>query len=483
MCSVVGALLYTSATKNQVRTANSLLRYMWDRASQRGRDGCGYAYYDHDASSVSLPKRIDRDKVKSLDAPYLAAGDVMIGNFRAEPTAERIHQKTIFDQQPYELGQWFMVHNGVISNDQELRTHTWPSRVDSAAIIESLAVHDAEVEEKGETDAEWEVFQQMLADIKGSFAILAFSQVTPDAIYFACNYRPLWMLVTDYGVFFASSRSMFLRCHDLVPRMIPPYSSGAARRGVIDTISLFNAREPVNTKALVVCSGGMDSVVAATVAKHRDGFDITLLHFDYGSRAAARELEAATRVANDLRCPLIVQKIDVYRPEDSPLLNHEQAIADGPSGIETAHEWVPARNLVMLSIATAIAEARGMQTVILGNNMEEAGAYPDNEPEFIDRFNDLLPFAVHVGARMAVLQPVGNLMKHEIVQLGDEFGAPFHLAWSCYQGGAKHCGQCSSCYTRRVAFRINNIPEVIEYEHEEISNEKGRIGIQSETGQ
>jgi 7-cyano-7-deazaguanine synthase len=156
--------------------------------------------------------------------------------------------------------------------------------------------------------------------------------------------------------------------------------------------------------------------------------------------------------------------MDIYDKSDSPLLRDDSNIAGGEEGAEFAHEWVPARNIVMLSIATAYAEAKGFDYIVLGNNLEEAGAYPDNEPEFINRFNDLLPFAVGDGKRVRVVMPVGNLMKHEIVDLGHRLGAPLDLTWSCYRAGDKHCGTCGPCFMRRTAFEINNLEEVIEYE-------------------
>jgi 7-cyano-7-deazaguanine synthase len=117
----------------------------------------------------------------------------------------------------------------------------------------------------------------------------------------------------------------------------------------------------------------------------------------------------------------------------------------------------------MLAMATAFAEARGIGTIVLGNNLEEAGAYPDNEPEFINRVNDMLPFAVGDGKRVRVIMPVGNFMKHEIVAIGHALDAPLHLTWSCYRAGEVHCGTCGPCYMRRTAFEINHLPEVIQY--------------------
>jgi 7-cyano-7-deazaguanine synthase len=145
----------------------------------------------------------------------------------------------------------------------------------------------------------------------------------------------------------------------------------------------------------------------------------------------------------------------------SPLLNADAAISKGVEGAEYAHEWVPARNLVMLSVATAYAEANGFNVIALGNNLEESGAYPDNEEQFTIQFDSLLPMAVHDGYEVRVVAPVGTLMKHEIVKLGLELGTPFKETWSCYKGGLKHCGECGPCFMRRTAFERNGTTDPV----------------------
>jgi len=138
----------------------------------------------------------------------------------------------------------------------------------------------------------------------------------------------------------------------------------------------------------------------------------------------------------------------------SPLLN-DSVIATGEAGAEFAHEWVPARNLLMIAHAVAYAEANGYTYIALGNNLEESGAYPDNEEEFTKLLNDSLAYAVHDGGHVQLMAPVGNLMKHEIVKLGLELGVPYELTWSCYKGGVKHCGNCGPCFMRKTAFERN----------------------------
>lgn len=489
MCSIIGAALAPKLTAPQKVLAQRIVNTMWQHGTARGRDGRGWVYDSGVGTQWPSARAGDHLRPCTLGPPPVSSGAVLIGNFRAEPTTEYVKSKTALDQQPYVLatGQqsWAVVHNGTIANDKVLRAavrHTYNSTIDSAAIVETLTLAlDA-------TRSPEAAFYNTIDLLEGSFAILAMCNMRRWELFFACNYRPIWALRTDFGVFVASTRDAFGEHTEHVPQMIRPYTKGVITHVEPVIIeSVHRAPSPVDAKgsprALVVCSGGLDSVVAATIAQKRDGFNVTLLHFTYGSRAEPRERAAVDRVAQRLGCELIVQSIDAYRVEDSPLLDVDSPIAGGEPGAEFAHEWVPARNLLMLSLATAIAEARGIQTIILGNNLEEAGAYPDNEPEFIDRFNDLLPFAVRAGARMRVLQPVGNLMKHEIVAAGVRYGAPLDATWSCYRQGILHCGRCGPCFMRRAAFQINGISEVIKYECDDEQKETGgeEGGATSET--
>lgn len=462
MCAIIGALVWGLTTPERREAANSLLNYIIRASHERGRDGRGFMI---NSGSVDLDERDTRraDGEDWRDREFFRK-DVevatFISNLRAEPTTEYVAEKRASDQQPYTSGSWSIVHNGTIANDKDLRTHTVETRIDSAAIAETL---DAPVDAQNP----YRVAQHFLAAVKrlkGSFAILGAHSAQPNHLLVAANYRPIWFVRTDVGVFFASARHYFP--DNMTPRMVEPYSMLSFYYGEDLEIRGDTLRqEDVKRRALVVCSGGLDSVVAATWAI-RSGFDVTLVHFRYGSRAEGPEVSAIWKVAAELGVGLWIRHLDVYEPTDSPLLQADSKIAGGEEGAEFAHEWVPARNLVMLAHATAMAEAKGFNTLILGNNLEEAGAYPDNEPEFIAKFNDLLPFAVGDGKRLEVIMPVGNLMKHEIVALGHQLGAPLDKTWSCYRAGEQHCGTCGPCYMRRTAFEINGLEEVITYANE-----------------
>lgn len=467
MCSIFGAAM-GSTHETDMPEVNRLLNYLVHAGQIRGRDGVGYVareHFDMYGIATSEFKRAHRDNRWDSETEILGVGlnraaISFIGNTRAEPTTEYVVNKTDADQQPYRCGDWYVVHNGTIANDKELRTGEIPTSIDSAAIAELLARGD---EVFLTPDRAAEHFVECVRKLVGSYAILAINTKFPGMVLAACNYRPIWYSVDKLGTFFGSSRRQLGLFES--PQMMKPYS---ARAFFGKTSVYLGDLYPLETqtgalgKVLVVCSGGMDSVVAAKQLMV-EGYEVELAHFRYGSRAEGPEYAAIHAIANALDVPLHIIPIGIYDPADSPLLRSDSTIAGGEEGAEYAHEWVPARNLVMLSVATAFAEAKGFEAIALGNNLEEAGAYPDNEPEFIERFNDLLPFATGDGKRLIILQPVGNLMKHEIVALGLAIDAPLALTWSCYRSGATHCGTCGPCHMRKTAFEINGADEVIQY--------------------
>lgn len=459
MCAIVGAVLSINSRVDS-NEANRIVNHLFKESLERGRDGVGYTVleqiddrvYDY---SERRPYRhsswISNLFFTRLQDQFMPAKALLLANMRAEPTTEYVKEKRECDQQPYRIGSWSIVHNGTIANDAALRTGAHPTSIDSAAISETLD----RLSDCGVAVA----FRETIKALKGSYAILAAHDSRPDTMFVAANYRPVWYARDESGTYFASSRDYFLP--HLTPTMLEPYSVWAFT--ATDRVRLDAPITKRHKRALVVCSGGMDSVVSAQWADS-NGYSIELLHFRYGSRAEGPEVEAIQAIAQHMSVPLHFMPMGIYDPEDSPLLQKDSAIAGGEAGAEFAHEWVPARNLVMLALATAYAEAKGFDTIVLGNNLEEAGAYPDNEPEFIARFNDLLPFAVGDGKKLEIIMPVGNMMKHEIVALGEQLGAPMHLTWSCYRAGEHHCGKCGPCFMRKTAYAINGIVDPLTYQ-------------------
>ena len=466
MCSIFGFITNGHVDKDRLQVmADDMLR----GAVNRGRDGIGARlahlpapYRSYTCSTVAKAGTYTHDAtiIDLVTHCTLHQNLTLIGNARAEPTTEWVKDKAEYDQQPYNVGKWAIVHNGTIANDKNLRSGAHMSSIDSAAIVELLAEFEASRNPQT-LDGFYELFVSAIRCLKGSYAILAVHDDLPGYIFSACNYRPIWIGKNDTGMWLASERGMLP--HNCVPEMQEPYTCQLINQYSANNnrVSLFS-EELRPMRALVVASGGLDSTVAAQICVDQ-GMDVTLINFQYGCRAEEHELNAIKEISEEMGVPLVLFPIPIYDPADSPLFDHTATIAGGEAGAEFAHEWVPARNLVMLSVATAYAEAKGFDYIVLGNNLEEAGAYPDNEPEFINRFNQVLPFAVGDGKRVRVLMPVGNLMKHEIVAQGLAHGAPLAHTWSCYKNGELHCGTCGPCMMRKTAFSINNAPEVINY--------------------
>ena len=199
--------------------------------------------------------------------------------------------------------------------------------------------------------------------------------------------------------------------------------------------------------SVLLLSGGLDSLVAAYAARaeHPPALGIT---FDYGQRAAARELRAALEVCAELGAPHRLIKLPWLAKLAPP------AVVDPAGDLSAATDlsvWVPARNAVFISIAAAFAEALGCQAIVCGFNAEEAAAFPDNSAEFVRRCDAMLELATRNAPR--VICPTLELTKPEIVRLGVELGAPLHLVWSCYGAGPEHCWACPSCRRLRAALQ------------------------------
>ncbi|MFZ2071369.1 MAG: 7-cyano-7-deazaguanine synthase QueC [Halobacteriota archaeon] len=221
--------------------------------------------------------------------------------------------------------------------------------------------------------------------------------------------------------------------------------------------------------AVCVCSGGIDSTVAAAVAAQA-GYDLYLFHAYYGQRAAKREKEAVEKIAAYLGAK-------EWKLVEIPFLKElgRSALTDIavkiPLGEEvnleekkTPATWVPCRNLILLAMAGAYAEVISAEAIFVGFNAEEARAYPDNEKEFVERYNAVLEKAVaSYCLPPRVKAPLVELFKPEIIKKGVELKAPLHLSYSCYLGGAKHCGICESCLHRRHGFEGAGVEDPTEY--------------------
>lgn len=377
-----------------------------------------------------------------------ARGNSWICNHRAVPTTEVANPA---NNQPFGT-DYKVVHNGVISNDKELGCKE--GEIDSSVLPEVLDFTNLKD------------FAKSLNKIKGSYAIAV---LKPDGnFYLACNYKPIFYAYDqDEGgeEFYFSSYEDHLPEELSISRLEPYSVMDSATRQTI------KIKRSVYEHCIVIASGGLDSTaVAAWACKCYP--KVTLLHYNYGCIAQDREQERIEQITEYLQKLYLDKEIKLETINlDLPFLKGNlfgkpENITDGIAASEYAHEWVPARNLMMMSIAVSYAESNKASYIAFGNNLEEGGAYPDNENQFIMDFNKCLYGAVQNGNYVKVMTPVGNLMKHEIVKFGMKYKAPFHLTWSCYRNGDKACGHCGPCLLRKTAFERNGYTDPIKYEED-----------------
>lgn len=211
-------------------------------------------------------------------------------------------------------------------------------------------------------------------------------------------------------------------------------------------------------KSVVLLSAGLDSTINAYEA-HRAGGLALALTFDYGQRAAAREVASAQKTASLLGVAHIVVPLPWFKEfTQTSLVNraakvptHVQIDNLGASETSAKSVWVPNRNGIFLNIAAAFAEGMGADTIIPGFNIEEAATFPDNTQGYLDALTAAFCFSTanHVRA----FSYTTSLNKTQIVRRGLELGVRFEHVWPCYLGEALPCGTCESCLRYQRACR------------------------------
>ena len=217
-------------------------------------------------------------------------------------------------------------------------------------------------------------------------------------------------------------------------------------------------------KAVVLVSGGLDSVTALAIAQGR-GFDCHALSVDYGQRHHS-ELDAAKRVAEFASVPLKILPLDLRVIGGSALTDDIDVPEHETTGIPVT--YVPARNTIMLSLALAHAEVLGADDIFIGVNAVDYSGYPDCRPEFIAAFQQMARLATRAGVEgreMTIHTPLIDLTKAEIIQQGIALGVDYSITVSCYQadGEGRACGLCDSCRIRKEGFNAAGVPDPTRY--------------------
>ncbi|MCW5852898.1 MAG: 7-cyano-7-deazaguanine synthase QueC [Anaerolineae bacterium] len=456
MCSISGFIV-TNPSANRKQIAKHYTAILAE-GSERGQDSAGVVSLD----TFGVARRqvvIAPSSFSFISEVVTPDCSIVIGNNRAEPTTEYVHTKTLDDAQPFGDGTIYVSHNGTIANDNEIRTAysiETNTRIDSSVcpeLIHKIGIRAA------------------LKEIRGSFGLSIIDVRQPHKLWLARNYKPLFLqALPELGaVFFASRPNHLSTAIALGSRLrqppivsVPPYSlleiNGA--NGVITEEALADRER--DKRALVICSGGLDSTTAARWAQLQ-GYDVTLLHFMYNCRAETREAEAVRAIALALQCGYRFEDLSwLGRLGGSSITDVSIPVTNNEMSAEFPHEWVPARNLIFTSLAAGLCDRYGFDTLILGLNLEEAGAYPDNTVEFYESLDHVLNIGTL--SRPRILCPLANLVKHQIVRLALDIEAPIHLSWSCYYGNERHCGHCGPCYMRRTAFRMVGVEDSVSYE-------------------
>jgi len=218
-------------------------------------------------------------------------------------------------------------------------------------------------------------------------------------------------------------------------------------------------------KAVVLLSGGLDSMVCAALAREQ-GFAVLALTVDYNQRHRV-EIEAAKRIATAIADRHIILPLDLRSFGGSALTSDASVPKDGVQpGIPVT--YVPARNLVFLSIALAWAEAEVASDLFIGVNALDYSGYPDCRPEFIAGFEQLARLATKAGTegeQITIHAPLQHMTKADIAREADRLGLDAGLSHSCYDPlpDGSHCGLCDACRLRAKGFEEAGLADPTRY--------------------
>ncbi|WP_038247802.1 7-cyano-7-deazaguanine synthase QueC [Ghiorsea bivora] len=210
-------------------------------------------------------------------------------------------------------------------------------------------------------------------------------------------------------------------------------------------------------KAVVLLSGGLDSATALAWATQKQGWECYSIAFDYGQRHHI-ELQASADIAKAFAVKKHqVIAVDLHAIGGSALTSEMDVPKDQVESQSIPSTYVPARNLIFLSLASAFAETVGANKLVIGANVVDYSGYPDCRPEFLDSFAKTVALGTKAGVEGAdfeVVAPLLHLDKSEIIQMGLALGVDYAMTRSCYdpKEDGSPCGHCDSCHFRNQGF-------------------------------
>lgn len=222
----------------------------------------------------------------------------------------------------------------------------------------------------------------------------------------------------------------------------------------------------MDNNAVIILSGGMDSVTTLAVAKDK-GFTCYTLSFNYGQKSIS-ELNAASYYSKKYNCvEHKVFDINFKNFTDSALTNNNSSVIED-SKENIPNTYVPMRNIIFLSIACSWAENIKSSNIFIGANAIDYSGYPDCRENFLDSFEKMINLGSKTGSEgnmFKIHRPLVDMSKIEIIRLGHSLGLDYTNTISCYQAttDGKACGLCESCIFRKNAFIENNLPDETIY--------------------
>ncbi len=215
-------------------------------------------------------------------------------------------------------------------------------------------------------------------------------------------------------------------------------------------------------RTVVLVSGGIDSVTALYESVEVDKV-VAAVSFRYGSKHNQQELRCANWHCKRVGVPQEIVPLDCLdNLFSSDLLKSGGEIPEGHYQEETMKQTVvPFRNGILLAIAAGYAENKEADALVIGAHTGDHAIYPDCRPAFMDAMGESIRLGTYTGVEL--LRPFIDMTKTDIVQRGNKLGVIYAKTWSCYKGGACHCGKCGTCVERREAFQNAGVSDPTEY--------------------
>ncbi|MBN1948985.1 MAG: 7-cyano-7-deazaguanine synthase QueC [Candidatus Cloacimonetes bacterium] len=220
----------------------------------------------------------------------------------------------------------------------------------------------------------------------------------------------------------------------------------------------------MKNSAIVLLSGGMDSLVTAGIAANEMD-ELNFLHVNYGQKTEVRELRSFRRLVEYFHPQRQLVTDISYLKEigGSSLTDPAMEVEDYQERSGIPATYVPFRNGHLVAIAVSWAEVIEAQNIYLGAVEEDSSGYPDCRESFYQAMENAIALGSKTGSNLKIITPIIHKSKEEIIRLGLQLDLPFQFSWSCYKNNDIACGVCDSCVLRIRAFRKAGVKDPLPY--------------------